>query len=144
MCLEDDVAQSQRTSFGRTAYRSPPDVFAVQRMRLDSVCNRSVLVAEYLVGRYGVDRDLSWAMAGRSQTKLEAVRDEIGAPPRLKRRQLAPSRLTTRVNDVGVLRAVCWPTGPARAGIMRLRRNRPRITPMSSRIAPRSPAARHS
>ncbi|MDJ0770963.1 MAG: saccharopine dehydrogenase NADP-binding domain-containing protein [Ilumatobacter sp.] len=39
------------------------------------------LVAEYLVGRYGVDRDVSWAMAGRSQGKLEAVRDEIGAPP---------------------------------------------------------------
>jgi len=39
------------------------------------------LVAEYLVGRYGVDRDVTWAMAGRSQAKLEAVRDEIGAPP---------------------------------------------------------------
>ena len=39
------------------------------------------LVAEYLVGRYGIDGDVSWAMAGRSQTKLEAVRDEIGAPP---------------------------------------------------------------
>ena len=38
------------------------------------------LVAEYLVGRYGVDRDVAWAMAGRNQTKLEAVRDEIGAP----------------------------------------------------------------
>jgi short subunit dehydrogenase-like uncharacterized protein len=39
------------------------------------------LVAEYLAGRYGVDGDVSWAMAGRSQDKLEAVRDEIGAPP---------------------------------------------------------------
>ena len=39
------------------------------------------LVAEYLVGRYGVDRDVAWAMAGRSRAKLEAVRDEIGAPP---------------------------------------------------------------
>ncbi len=38
------------------------------------------LVAEYLVNRYGVDRDVTWAMAGRSQAKLEAVRDEIGAP----------------------------------------------------------------
>lgn len=35
------------------------------------------LVAEYLVGREGAPR---WAMAGRSQTKLEQVRDEIGAP----------------------------------------------------------------
>ena len=39
------------------------------------------LVAEYLVGRYGVGGDVGWAMAGRSQAKLEAVRDEIGAPP---------------------------------------------------------------
>jgi len=38
------------------------------------------LVAEYLVGRYGVDRDVKWAMAGRSQSKLEAVRNEVGAP----------------------------------------------------------------
>lgn len=37
------------------------------------------LVAEYLVQHYG-DGSVSWAMAGRSLTKLEAVRDEIGAP----------------------------------------------------------------
>jgi short subunit dehydrogenase-like uncharacterized protein len=35
------------------------------------------LVAEYLAGREGAPR---WAMAGRSQAKLEQVRDEIGAP----------------------------------------------------------------
>ena len=34
------------------------------------------LVAEYLNGQYG--SDVSWAMAGRSQEKLEAVRDEMG------------------------------------------------------------------
>ena len=34
------------------------------------------LVAEYLQGQYGPD--VSWAMAGRSQDKLEAVRDEMG------------------------------------------------------------------
>ena len=38
------------------------------------------LVAEYLVGRYGVGRDVKWAMAGRSRSKLEAVRDEVAAP----------------------------------------------------------------
>ena len=38
------------------------------------------LVAEYLAERYGVEGDVRWAMAGRSQEKLEAVRDEIGAP----------------------------------------------------------------
>ena len=34
------------------------------------------LVAEYLQGEYG--KDVKWAMAGRSGTKLEAVRDEMG------------------------------------------------------------------
>lgn len=38
------------------------------------------LVAEYLSQEYANDSDLRWAMAGRSQSKLEAVRDEIGAP----------------------------------------------------------------
>ncbi len=37
------------------------------------------LVAEYLAGRYG-DGELRWAMAGRSEEKLAAVRGEIGAP----------------------------------------------------------------
>ncbi len=35
------------------------------------------LVAQYLAGREGAPK---WAMAGRSLAKLEAVRDEIGAP----------------------------------------------------------------
>ncbi len=39
------------------------------------------LVAEYLDQHYGSsDNAPKWAMAGRSQEKLEAVRDEIGAP----------------------------------------------------------------
>ena len=39
------------------------------------------LVAEYLSNHYGPrDDGPTWAMAGRSQAKLEAVRDEIGAP----------------------------------------------------------------
>lgn len=37
------------------------------------------LVAEYLSQEYADDSGLRWAMAGRSQSKLEAVRDEIGA-----------------------------------------------------------------
>ena len=40
------------------------------------------LVAEYLDTHYGPrDDGPKWAMAGRSQEKLEAVRDEIGAAP---------------------------------------------------------------
>lgn len=38
------------------------------------------LVAEHLLKRYGVGKDVKWAMAGRSADKLAAVRDEIGAP----------------------------------------------------------------
>ena len=38
------------------------------------------LVAEHLAARYGVGGKVKWAMAGRSREKLEAVRDEIGAP----------------------------------------------------------------
>ena len=40
------------------------------------------LVAEHFVREYGNAADApKWAMAGRSMDKLEAVRDEIGAPP---------------------------------------------------------------
>jgi short subunit dehydrogenase-like uncharacterized protein len=38
------------------------------------------LVAEYLAANYRGDRDLKWAMAGRSLAKLASVRDAIGAP----------------------------------------------------------------
>ncbi len=38
------------------------------------------LVAEYLLERYGVGGDLSWAIAGRSQSKLEQIRSDLGEP----------------------------------------------------------------
>src|SRR6201994_4027721 len=38
------------------------------------------LVAEYLVAQYKNDKELKWAMAGRSLEKLKSVRDAIGAP----------------------------------------------------------------
>jgi short subunit dehydrogenase-like uncharacterized protein len=38
------------------------------------------LVAEYLTEHYGAGSGLSWAMGGRSLSKLQEVRDEIGAP----------------------------------------------------------------
>ncbi len=38
------------------------------------------LVCEYLNEQYGVGGEISWAMAGRSQDKLEQVRDEMGIP----------------------------------------------------------------
>ena len=36
------------------------------------------LVAEYLLRQYGAGADLSWAIAGRNETKLEALRHELG------------------------------------------------------------------
>jgi short subunit dehydrogenase-like uncharacterized protein len=41
------------------------------------------LVAEYLLARYGVGGEVKWAMAGRDAAKLEAVRNELGAPANL-------------------------------------------------------------
>jgi short subunit dehydrogenase-like uncharacterized protein len=38
------------------------------------------LVAEYLAAHYSNDKELKWAMAGRSLDKLKSVRDAIGAP----------------------------------------------------------------
>ena len=35
------------------------------------------LVAEYLNNQYGVNGEVVWAMAGRSLSKLEQVRDEM-------------------------------------------------------------------
>ena len=37
------------------------------------------LVAEYLIGKYGAEKDLRWAIAGRSEEKLRSVRRELGA-----------------------------------------------------------------
>lgn len=42
------------------------------------------LVAEYLLASQGVGGELRWALAGRSMARLEAVRDEIGAPATLR------------------------------------------------------------
>ena len=38
------------------------------------------LVCEYLNNQYGVNGDVKWAMAGRSERKLVQVRDEMGIP----------------------------------------------------------------
>ncbi|WP_448663627.1 saccharopine dehydrogenase family protein [Sphingomonas sp. CJ20] len=56
------------------------------------------LVAEYLARHYA-DGSLKWAMAGRSLTKLEAVRDEIGAAP-------DTPLLTANADDPAALRAM--------------------------------------
>jgi len=38
------------------------------------------LVAEYIAKRNSAGAEISWAMAGRSEKKLESVRDEMGVP----------------------------------------------------------------
>jgi short subunit dehydrogenase-like uncharacterized protein len=37
------------------------------------------LVAEYLLAQYGIGKDLRWAIAGRSEQKLELLRQALGA-----------------------------------------------------------------
>lgn len=54
------------------------------------------LVAEYLAAHYP---DLKWAMAGRSLTRLEEVRDAIGAPA-------ATPLLTANADDPAALKAM--------------------------------------
>lgn len=54
------------------------------------------LVAEYLAANY---RQVKWAMAGRSLTKLEEVRDEIGAPA-------STPLLTANADDPAALKAL--------------------------------------
>jgi len=59
------------------------------------------LVAEYLNNHYGsADNAPKWAMAGRSQEKLEAVRDEIGAPA-------DTPLVVANADDMGELEAMC-------------------------------------
>ncbi len=57
------------------------------------------LVAEYLFQRYGVDGEIRWAMAARSQQKLEAVRAEMGIPDSLP-------LVVADVNDARSLRSM--------------------------------------
>ncbi|QYJ07579.1 saccharopine dehydrogenase family protein [Qipengyuania flava] len=59
------------------------------------------LVAEHFVREYGsADDGPKWAMAGRSMDKLEAVRDEIGAPK-------STPLVVANADDLGDLEAMC-------------------------------------
>jgi len=71
------------------------------------------LVAEYLLGQYGVSGELRWAMAGRNQAKLETVRDGLGegsdTVPILLADSHDPDSLDTLVSQT---RVVCSTVGP--------------------------------
>ena len=62
------------------------------------------LVAEYLGKTYGQGGDLKWAMAGRSQKKLEEVRDLIGAPA-------ATPLIAADSSDAAAMKALAERTG---------------------------------
>ena len=57
------------------------------------------LVAEYLAAQYKHDKQLKWAMAGRSLEKLAGVRDAVGAP-------VDTPLIEADSSDVGSLRAM--------------------------------------
>jgi len=71
------------------------------------------LVAEYLVEHYGDRGDApKWAMAGRSQSKLEDVRDLIGAPkdtPLIVADASDPDSLTSMVQQTKVVLTTVGP-----------------------------------
>ena len=73
------------------------------------------LVAEHLLARRGVNRDISWALAGRSRSKLEAVREDLqGADPpepiALVEADSADPKSLTRLAESA--RVVCTTVGP--------------------------------
>lgn len=59
------------------------------------------IVLEYMLQRYGVDGEISWAAAGRSWEKLQRVRDGLGA----EAGEL--SLLVADAGDEGALRTMC-------------------------------------
>jgi short subunit dehydrogenase-like uncharacterized protein len=68
------------------------------------------LVAEYLAARYKNDKDLKWAMAGRSLDKLKSVRDAVGVPA-------DTPLIAADSSDVGSLKAMVDQTRSVIAGV---------------------------
>lgn len=61
------------------------------------------LVAEHMLATYGVDGPVRWAIAGRSDAKLDEVRKAIGAPDSL-------AMITANASDPASLSAMCLQT----------------------------------
>ncbi len=71
------------------------------------------LVAEYLIKRHGADGTLRWALAGRSQSKLEDVRTELGDLAAKLPLIVADSHNRASLDAlVARTRAVCSTVGP--------------------------------
>lgn len=59
------------------------------------------ITAQYVLERYGVGGDVRWAVAGRSQTKLNALKQKLGAGAETLETLVADS------NDEAALKALC-------------------------------------
>lgn len=71
------------------------------------------LVAEYLARQYGVDRDLRWAIAGRSQKKLDELRGSLDVGPKDVQTIVADSFDKDSLNDLANrTRVVLTTVGP--------------------------------
>ncbi len=70
------------------------------------------LVAEYLHTTYGVGREVTWAMAGRSLEKLQRVREELGIGANLPLRVADASDLPALKALVAQARVVISTVGP--------------------------------
>jgi short subunit dehydrogenase-like uncharacterized protein len=70
------------------------------------------LVCEYLNNQYGVNGKVKWAMAGRSQEKINQVRDEMGIPaevPTLIADASNPESINALVNSTKVVLTTVGP-----------------------------------
>lgn len=71
------------------------------------------LVAKYLLRQYGVDGDLRWAIAGRSQEKLDALRGELDLHEDDLETMVADSFDSSALNDLAQrTRVVLTTVGP--------------------------------
>ena len=71
------------------------------------------LVAKYLLRQYGIDGDLRWAIAGRSQEKLDSLRSELGLNKDALETIVADSFDSSALNDLAQrTRVVLTTVGP--------------------------------
>ncbi|AKS43248.1 saccharopine dehydrogenase family protein [Wenzhouxiangella marina] len=71
------------------------------------------LLAEYLMGRHGVGGDLRWALAGRNENKLQAVREQLGSDAAELPLLVADSHDRASLDAmVAKTKAVCSTVGP--------------------------------
>jgi len=70
------------------------------------------LVVEYMLKQYGNDKNISWAMAGRSHDKLTAIRDELGVPEEIPLLTVDSNKRESIASMVGQTKCVLTTVGP--------------------------------